>query len=82
MGLLSACCSLVAAGSYGGGAVLEAPLDGGGDAVVTGLLRGGGGGHTLDLVLDESGLASLASILGARVPVGRPCGWIWIRVVF
>jgi hypothetical protein len=31
----------------------------------------GGGGHTLDPVLGEIRLASLALIIGARVPVGR-----------
>jgi hypothetical protein len=43
-----------------------------GGAVVTGPLGGSGGGsQTPDLVSYESGLASLASILGARVSVGR-----------
>jgi hypothetical protein len=74
--------SLVAVGSCGGGAVLKAPLDGGGGAVVTGSLVGsggsGGGGGTVDLVSGESRSASLALILGARVPVGRPRGPIRI----
>jgi hypothetical protein len=84
MGLRSGGCSLAIVGSCGGVAVLEAPLDGGGGAVVTGPLEGGGGGggHTSDPVSDENDLASLASILGARVPVGRPHGPIWIRIVF
>jgi hypothetical protein len=67
-----------------GGAVLESPLDGGGGVVVIGPLEGsgGGGGHTADPTSGEFGLASLAPSLGARVPVGRPCGPIRIRVVF
>jgi hypothetical protein len=81
MGLRSGGCSLVTAGSCGGGAVLGALLDGGGGAVVTGPL-GGGGGHTSDPVSDETGLASLASILGAGVPVGRPRGPILIHAIF
>jgi hypothetical protein len=51
--------------------VVTVPLDG-----------GGGGGHTADPVSRESGLASLAPILGARVLVGQPCGPIRIRVVY
>jgi hypothetical protein len=56
MGLWSVGCKLAAAGSCGGGAVLEAPLDGGGSTVVTGPLGGGGGsdGHTADPVSGES----------------------------
>jgi hypothetical protein len=78
MGLQSGGCSLVAVGSYEGGAVLEALLDGGGAAVVSGLLGGGDGGdsHTADSISRGSGLASLALILGARVPVSRPHGTI------
>jgi hypothetical protein len=68
----------VVARSTGCVAVIEAPFDGGGVAVGGG---GGGDGHTPDPVSDESRLASLASILGARVLVGQPCGLIWIRVV-
>jgi hypothetical protein len=51
--------------------------------VVSGMLGGGGGGggHTVDPVLEEFMLASLAFILGARVPVGRPRGPIQIHVV-
>jgi hypothetical protein len=66
----------------GSGAVLEVLLDGGGGMVVTVPLYGGGdGGHTIDPVSGESGLASLAPILGARVPVGRSRGLIRICVV-
>jgi hypothetical protein len=57
---------------------LEAPFDDGGVAVRGG---GGGGSHTPDPISDESELASLASILDARVPMGRPSGPIQIRVV-
>jgi hypothetical protein len=46
--------------------VLEAPFDGGGMAVGG---DGGGGDHMTDPISYESGLASLASILDARVPV-------------
>jgi hypothetical protein len=52
--------------------VVTVPLGGG----------GGGGGHTADLDSGESGLAFLAPILGARVPVGRPHGSIRIRAVY
>jgi hypothetical protein len=48
----------------GGGTVVTSPLGGG----------GGGGGHTTDLVSRGSWPASLALILGARVPVGQPRG--------
>jgi hypothetical protein len=67
----------------GGGAMLEVPLDGGGGMVVTCLLGGGGGsgGHKTDPISRGSCAASLALILGARVPVGRPCGSIQIRSV-
>jgi hypothetical protein len=73
----------VAVGSCRGSAVLGALLDGGGGAVVTGPLGvgDGGNGHTPDPISDETGLASLASILCAMVPVGRPRGPIWIRVI-
>jgi hypothetical protein len=82
MGLQSGGGSLAAAVSCGGSAVLEVPLDGGGGVVVTVLLGGGGGGgHTADPDSRESGLASLAPILGARVPMGRPRGSIRIRAV-
>jgi hypothetical protein len=83
MGLQSGGCSPAAAGSYGGGTVLESPLDGGGGMVVTGPLGGGGGGggHTVDPTSGESGPASLAPSLGARVSVGRPRGLIRIRAV-
>jgi hypothetical protein len=54
--------------------VLGASLDGCGGAVVTGPLGDGGGGHTADPVFEESGPASIALILGARVLVGRPRG--------
>jgi hypothetical protein len=76
MGLQSGGCSPAAAGSCGGGAVLESPLNGGGGVVVTSPLRGGGGGsgHTTDPASGESMPASLAPSLGARVPVGRPHG--------
>jgi hypothetical protein len=70
MGLRSGGSSLAVAGSCGDGAVSGVPLDG-----------GGGGGHTPDPVLDEFGLASLASILSAGVPVGQPRGSIQIRAV-
>jgi hypothetical protein len=79
MGLHSGGGSLAAVGSCGGGAVLEVPLNSGGVVVTVRLDGGGGGGHTTDSVSGESGLASLAPILGARVPVGRPCGPIHIR---
>jgi hypothetical protein len=51
--------------------------------VVTSLLRGGGGGsgHMADPVSGESWPASLALILSARVPMGRPCGPIRILAV-
>jgi hypothetical protein len=52
--------------STGGIAVLEAPFDDGGMAVGG---DGGGGDHMTDPVSYESGLAFLASILDARVPV-------------
>jgi hypothetical protein len=83
MGLRSGGCSPAVAGSYGGGAVLESPLDGGGGVVVTGPLGGGGvgGGHTTDLASGESGPTSLVPSLGARVPMGRPCGPIRILVI-
>jgi hypothetical protein len=71
LGLQSGGSSLAVARSTGGVAVLEALNCGG---VV---IRGGGGSsgdHTPDPVSDESGMASLASILGARVPVGLPRG--------
>jgi hypothetical protein len=56
--------------------VLESLLNGGGGVVVTGPLEGGGGsgGHTTDPASGESGPASFAHSLGARVPVGRPVG--------
>jgi hypothetical protein len=83
MGLWSGGSSLTVAGSCGGSAVLDVPLDGGGGAVVTGPLGGGGGGggHTTDMVSGEFRSASLALILSARVSVGRPRGPIRIRVV-
>jgi hypothetical protein len=60
--------------------VLGMLLDGGGGTVVTGPFGGGGGGggHTPDPVSDEAGLVSLASILFAKVSVGRPRGPIQI----
>jgi hypothetical protein len=77
-GVVSSCCS------GGGGGGVTATVGGGGG----GLLRmalpvggGGGDGHTSDLVSGESGPTSLASILGARVPVGQPSGSIRICVV-
>jgi hypothetical protein len=83
MGLQSGGESVVATGSCGGSAVLDASFDGGGGAVMAGPLGGGGGdgGHMADPVSEESMSASLALILGARVPVGRPHGLIQIRVV-
>jgi hypothetical protein len=73
VGLQSGGSSPAAAGSCGGGAVSEVPINGaGGD---------GAGGHTPDPVSDESRLVSLGSILGARVPVGQPCGPIQIRAI-
>jgi hypothetical protein len=83
MGLRSGGGSLVAVGSCGGGVVLEVPLDSGGGAVVTCPIGGGGGsgGHTTDPVSRESWPASLALIIGARVPVGRPRGPIRILAV-
>jgi hypothetical protein len=83
MGLQSGGCSLATAGSCGGSAVLESPLDGGGGMVVAGPLGGGGGGggHTTDLTSREFEPASLAPSLGARVPVGRPRGPIQIRAI-
>jgi hypothetical protein len=83
MGLQSGGCSLAAIGSCGGDAVLEAPFDGDGGMVVTGPLGGGGGsgGHTADPISGESWPASLALIIGARVPVGRPRGPIRILAV-
>jgi hypothetical protein len=59
-------------GPCNGGAVLEAPLEGGG---------GGGGSHIADPVSGESRPTSLASILGARGSVGRPRGPIQMCVV-
>jgi hypothetical protein len=61
--------------------VLEVPFDGGG--VVGGGDGGGGGGgdHMPDPVSDESGLASLESIAGARVLMGQPHGPIHICAV-
>jgi hypothetical protein len=52
--------------------------------VVTGPLRGGGGGggHMIDPTSGDSRLTSLAPSLGARVPVGRPHGPIWICAVY
>jgi hypothetical protein len=84
MGLRSGGGSLAAVGSCGGGAVLEVPLDGGGGMVATvplGGSGGGGGSHTADPDSKESGLASLAPILGARVPVGQPRGLIRIHAI-
>jgi hypothetical protein len=68
----------VATRSCGGGVALESPLDGGWGVVVAGPLGGGGGGsgHTIDPASEESGPASLAPSLGARVPVGRSRGSI------
>jgi hypothetical protein len=82
MGLRSGGGSLAVVGSCSGGAVLEVPLDGGDGVVVTVSLGGGGGGHTANPDSRESGLASLAPILGVRVPVGRPSGLIQIHVVY
>jgi hypothetical protein len=65
-----------------GGVVLEVPLDGDDGVVVTVPLGGGGGGHTANPDSGESGLASLAPILGARVLVGRPSGAIQIHAVY
>jgi hypothetical protein len=83
MGLQSGGCSLAAAGSCGDDAVLESPLDGVRGVVVAGPLGGdgGGGGHTAYPASRESGPASLAPSLGARVPVGQPRGLIQIHVV-
>jgi hypothetical protein len=84
MGIRSGGRSIAVMGSCGGGAVFEVPLDGGGGTVVTGPLGGGGGGgdsHMPDPVSYEFGLVSLASILGARVPMGRPHGPIRIHAV-
>jgi hypothetical protein len=63
--------------------MLELPLDGGGGVVVAGPLRcdGGDSGHAADPASRESGLASLAPSLGARVSVGRPRGPIRIRAI-
>jgi hypothetical protein len=84
MGLWSGGCSPTAAGSCGGGAMFESPLDGGGGVVVIGPLGGGGGsgGHTADSASGDSGPASLAPSHGARVPVGRPRGPIQICAVY
>jgi hypothetical protein len=84
MGLRSGGCSLAAAGSCGGGAVLESPLDSVGGVVVASPLGcgGGGGGHTADLASGVSEPASLAPSLGARVPVGRPRGPIQIHAIY
>jgi hypothetical protein len=79
MGLWRGVASLAAAESYGGGAVLDASLDGGGGMVVTG---GCGGGHTSNPILDENRSVSCAPSRGARVPVGRPRGPIRIRTVW
>jgi hypothetical protein len=83
MGLQSGGCSPTAVRSCGGVAVLESSFDGGGGVVVTGPLggSGGGGGHMADPTSGESGPASLAPSLGARVLVGRPRGPIWIRAI-
>jgi hypothetical protein len=83
MGLRSGGGSLAAVGSCGGGAVLEVSLDGGGGMVATVPLggSGGGGSHMADPDSKESGLASLAPILGARVPVGQPRGLIRIHAI-
>jgi hypothetical protein len=82
MGLQSGGDSVAAAGSCSGGAVLEAPLDGGGLSVVmVPLVGSGGGGHTSDLVSGETRLTSLAPVHGARVPVGRPLRPIWIHAI-
>jgi hypothetical protein len=43
-GLRSGGESVAAAGSCGGGVVLDVPFDGGGEVVMSGLLGGGGGG--------------------------------------
>jgi hypothetical protein len=69
------------AGSCGGDEVLDASFEGGGGAVVSGLLGGDGSGHMANPVSKESVSASLALILSARVLVGRPFGLIQIRVV-
>jgi hypothetical protein len=83
MGLWTGGCLLAAMGSCDDGAMLELPLNDCGGVVVTGPLGGGGGGggHTTDPTSRESGPASLAPSLGARVPVGRPRGSIRIRAV-
>jgi hypothetical protein len=59
-------------GSAGGAvAMLKAPLDG-----------GGGDAHTSDPVTGDPRSASLASDLGARVLVGRPCALTWILAIY
>jgi hypothetical protein len=84
MGFRSGDDSVVTAGSGGGGAFLEALLNGGGGSVVTAPLVSGAGcsGHTTDLVSHESLPSSLAPVRSARVPVGRPCGPIRIRAIY
>jgi hypothetical protein len=84
MGLRSGDDSVATTGSGGGGAFLEASLNGGGGSVVTApLVSGAGGsGHTADLVSHESLPSSLAPVRSARVPVGRPCGPIRIRAIY
>jgi hypothetical protein len=59
MGLWSGGDLITVVGSCGDGAVLRAPL-------------GGGGGHTSGLVMGDPQLVSHAPDLGARVPVGPP----------
>jgi hypothetical protein len=59
--VVPSCCS--GGGGGGGGIGVMVLLDSG----------GGGGGHTSDPVMGDYPSGSLASDLGARVPVGHPC---------
>jgi hypothetical protein len=68
MGLWSGGDSIAMVGSCGGG--------GGSVTVLSVPLGGDGGGHTTDLVSDETRSASLAPVHGAKVPMGRPRGLI------
>jgi hypothetical protein len=75
MGLRSGGGSLAVAGSCGGGAVLEAPLDGGCGVVVTGpLVGGGGGGGTRQI-------RSLASPSQLPLHSSSMLGFWWVNLV-
>jgi hypothetical protein len=70
-------------GLNSGGSVLFSCCSGGGGNGVMVIVGGGGGGgsHTSDPISDETRPTSLAPVRGARIPMGRPLGPIWIHVI-